>query len=204
VTDIFYIIKDYAQTITAGGVIAALLISFFSFISQRRHNNYERLVEVYKMINDFEQREARKSVYTAFRIYMERYYNDGLKIGGKTYFAGKLPECKGKVFLDVFRDPEVLHEMQLKENELQQDVESVRATFDHIGALFATNVKPKKPLLKALWGTGRICWICLAQNIFIERDKRETEFYMTNFQDFFNEIEKYRNKHKPKLPAVEP
>lgn len=203
-TDIFYIIKDYAQTITAGGVIAALLISFFSFISQRRHNNYERLVEVYKMINDFEQREARKSVYTAFRIYMERYYNDGLKIGGKTYFAGKLPECKGKVFLDVFRDPEVLHEMQLKENELQQDVESVRATFDHIGALFATNVIPKKPLLKALWGTGRICWICLAQNIFIERDKRETEFYMTNFQEFFNEIEKYRNKHKPKLPAVEP
>jgi hypothetical protein len=27
---------------------------------------------------------------------------------------------------------------------------------------------------------------------------------MTNFQDFFDEIEKYRNKHKPKLPAVEP
>ena len=80
--DIFFIIKDWAQTITALGVIVALLISLFSFISQRRHNNYERLVEVYKMINDFEQREARKSVYTAFRIYMERYYNDGLKIGG--------------------------------------------------------------------------------------------------------------------------
>jgi hypothetical protein len=203
VTDIFSIIKDYAQTITAGGVIAALLISFFSFISQRRHNNYERPVEVYKMINDFEQREARKSVYTAFRIYMERYYNDRLKIGGKTYFASKLPECKGKVFLDVFRDTEVLREMQLKENELQQDVESVRATFDHIGAL-CNQRHTKKAIVRSPLGTGRICWICLAQNIFIERDKRETEFYMTNFQDFFDEIEKYRDKHKPKLPPVEP
>jgi len=32
--DIFLIIKDYAQTITALGVIAALLISFFSYISK--------------------------------------------------------------------------------------------------------------------------------------------------------------------------
>lgn len=203
-SDIFSIIKDYAQTITAGGVIAALLISFSGYLSQRRHNNYERLAEVYKMFNDFEQREARKSLYRAFRIYMQRYYNDGLKIGGKTYFAEKLHDYKGKVFLDIFRDPEVLNEMQLKENELQQDVESVRAAFEHIGALFATNVIPKKPLLKALWATGRICWLCLAQNIFIERDKRENEFYMTNFQEFFNEIEKYRNNHKPKLPPVEP
>ena len=202
--DIFFIIKDYAQTITAVGVIAALLISFFTFISQRRHNNYERLVEVLKMINDFEQREARKTVYTAFKIYMRRYYNDGLKIGGKTYFADKLPALRGNVFLDVFRDPEVLNEMQLKENELLQDVKAVRATFDHIGALFATNSIPKKPFLKALWRTARVCWICLAQNIFIERDKRETEFYMINFQDLFNEIEKYRNSHKPKLPSVTP
>jgi hypothetical protein len=59
-------------------------------------------------------------------------------------------------------------------------------------------------LLKALWGTGRVSWICLAQNIFIERDKRETEFYMNNFEDFFNEIEKYRNSYKPNLPAVAP
>ena len=83
--DIFFIIKDYAQTILTVGVIAALLISFFTLITQRRHNDYERLVEVYKMINDFDKREARKSVYTAYRIYMGHYYNDGLKIGGKTH-----------------------------------------------------------------------------------------------------------------------
>lgn len=202
--DIFSIIRDYAQTITAGGVIAALLISFFSFLSQRRHSNYQRLIEVYKMINDFEQREARKSVYKAFRIYMERHYKNGLKIGGKMYFAEKLTHFKDKAFLDIFRDPVVLHEMKVKEFELQQDVEAVRATFDHIGALFASNLIPKKPLLKALWGTARVCWICLAQNISIERDERGTEFYMNNFEDFFNEIEKYRDSHKPKLPPVEP
>jgi hypothetical protein len=202
--DFITVMGDYAPTITAVGVIGALFISLFGLLYQRRHSNYQRLIEIFKIINDFEQREARKSVYTAFRIYMKRYYNDGLKIGGKTYFAEKLPAYKGNVFLDVFRDPEVLNEMQLKENELLQDVEAVRAMFDYIGALFATNTIPRKPLLKALWGTGRVCWICLAQNIFIERDKRETESYMTNFQDFFNEIEKYRNSHKPKLPAVDP
>lgn len=202
--DILTIISDNAQIITAVGVIAALFIALSSFLYQRRHSNYQTLVEVYKMINDFEQREARKSIYKAFRIYMERYYNDGLKIGGKTYFANKLNQYKGNVFLDIFGDPAVLDEMKLKDFELQQDVETVRATFDHIGALFSSNLIPKEPLLKALWGTGRICWICLAQNIMIERDKRGTEFYMNNFEDFFRKIEEYRDAHKPKLPPVEP
>jgi hypothetical protein len=70
--------------------------------------------------------------------------------------------------------------------------------------MFASKVIPKDAILKALWGTGRVCWICLAQNILIEQDKRGTEFYMRNFQDFFNEIEKYRYRHRPKLEAVEP
>ena len=202
--DIFTILTDNAQTITAIGVIVALLISLSSFLYQKRHNDYQRLIEVYKMINDFEQRESRKNVYRAFKIYMERHYESGLKIGGKTYFAKNLTEHIGMTFLDIFRDPLVLQEMKLEEFELQQDVEAVRATFDHIGALFASNLIPKKPLLKALWGTGRICWIALAQNILIERDKRETEFYMTNFEDFFHQIEIYRDRHRPKLPPVTP
>jgi hypothetical protein len=202
--DFFTIVRDYAQTITAAGVIGALFISISGFLFQRRHSNYQRLIEVYKLVNDFEQREARKSVYEAFRIYMKHYYKDGLKIGGKTYWAENLNNLKGNAFLDIFRDPVVLNEMNIKESELQQEVESVRATFDEIGAMFASNLVPKKALLKALWGTGRVCWICLAQNILIERDKRATEFYMNNFQDLFNEIEKYRLKHKPTLPPVEP
>jgi hypothetical protein len=202
--DIFSIIKDYAQTITAGGVIVALLISLFTFLSQRKHSNYQRLIEVYKLVNNFEEREARKNVYEAFRIYMEHHYKKGFKIGGKIYFSKNLRKFKGEAFLDIFRDPLVLEEMKIKEFELQQDVERVRATFDHIGAMFQSNLIPKDPLLKTLWGTCRVCWICLAQNIFIERDKRETEFYLNNFEDFFKEIEKYRNRHRPILEPVEP
>ena len=202
--DIFSIIKDYAQTITAGGVIVALLISLFTFLSQRKHSNYQRLIEVYKLVNNFEEREARKNVYEAFRIYMEHHYKKGFKIGGKMYFSKNLRKFKGEAFLDIFRDPLVLEEMKIKEFELQQDVERVRATFDHIGALFQSNLIPKDPLLKTLWGTCRVCWICLAQNIFIERDKRGTEIYMNNFEDFFKEIEKYRNRHRPILEPVEP
>jgi hypothetical protein len=202
--DIFSIIKDYAQTITAGGVIVALLISLFNFLSQRKHSNYQRLIEVYKLVNNFEEREARKNVYEAFRIYMEHHYKKGFKIGGKMYFSKNLRKFKGEAFLDIFRDPLVLEEMKIKEFELQQDVERVRATFDHIGAMFQSNLIPKDPLLKTLWGTCRVCWICLAQNIFIERDKRETEFYLNNFEDFFKEIEKYRNRHRPILEPVEP
>jgi len=202
--DIFSIIKDYAQTITASGVIVALLISLFTFLSQRKHSNYQRLIEVYKLVNNFEEREARKNVYEAFRIYMEHHYKKGFKIGGKMYFSKNLRKFKGEAFLDIFRDPLVLEEMKIKEFELQQDVERVRATFDHIGALFQSNLIPKDPLLKTLWGTCRVCWICLAQNIFIERDKRGTEFYMNNFEDFFKEIEKYRNRHRPILEPVEP
>ena len=202
--DIFSIIKDYAQTITAGGVIVALLISLFTFLSQRKHSNYQRLIEVYKLVNNFEEREARKNVYEAFRIYMEHHYKKGFKIGGKMYFSKNLRKFKGEAFLDIFRDPLVLEEMKIKEFELQQDLERVRATFDHIGALFQSNLIPKDPLLKTLWGTCRVCWICLAQNIFIERDKRGTEFYMNNFEVFFKEIEKYRNRHRPILEPVEP
>ena len=202
--DFWSLVRDYAQTITAGGVIVALFISIFTLISQRKHSKYQTLIEVYKLVNTFEEREARKNVYEAFRIYMEHHYKKGMKIGGKMYFCKNLIKFKGDAFLDIFRDPVVLEEMKTKGIGLQQDVERVRATFDHIGALYNSNLIPKDPLLKALWGTGRVCWICLAQNIFIERDKRGTEFYMNNFEEFFHEIEKYRIKHRPILEPVEP
>jgi hypothetical protein len=159
---------------------------------------------VYKLVNTFEEREARKNVYEAFRIYMEHHYRKGIKIGGKMYFSKNLRRFKGEAFLDIFRDPVVLEEMKVKGIRLQQDVERVRSTFDHIGVLYNSNLVPKEPLLKALWGTGRVCWICLAQNIFIERDKMENESYMNNFEDFFYEIEKYRNRQRPILVPVGP
>jgi hypothetical protein len=202
--DFWSLVKDYAQTITAGGVIVALFISLFTLFSQRKHSNYQRLIDVYKLVNALEEREARKNVYEAFRIYMQHHYRKGLKIGGKMYFCKNLRKFKGEAFLDIFRDEFVLEEMKIKGIVLQQDVERVKATFDHIGTLYNSNLIPKEPLLKSLWVTGRVCWICLAQNIFIERDQRGTELYMNNFEDFFYEIEKYRNRHRPKLEPVDP
>ncbi|HEX2304961.1 MAG TPA: hypothetical protein VHH33_01605 [Nitrososphaeraceae archaeon] len=202
--DFWSFVRDYAQTITAGGVIVALFISFYTLLSQRKHSKYQRLIEVYKLVNTFEEREARKNVYEAFRIYMEHHYRKGIKIGGKMYFSKNLRRFKGEAFIDIFRDPVVLEEMKVKGIRLQQDVERVRSTFDHIGVLYNSNLVPKEPLLKALWGTGRVCWICLAQNIFIERDKMENESYMNNFEDFFYEIEKYRNRQRPILVPVGP
>jgi hypothetical protein len=202
--DFWFLVKDYALTITAFGVIVALLISLYAIITLKRHNNYQKLIEIYAMVNTIEEREARKNVYDAFRIYMERHYKNGLKISGKMYFAKNLVKFKGDAFLDIFRDPVVLDELKIKEFELQQDVERVRGTFDHIGALFASDLIDKELVLNALWGTGRVCWICLAQNIFIERDKRQTEFYLNNFESFFYEIEKYRIRHRPILEPVEP
>ena len=202
--DFWSLAKDYVLIITAVGVIVALFISLFTLISQKRHNKYQRLIEIYAMVNTIEEREARKNVYDAFRTYMESHYKNGLKISGKMYFAKNLVKFKGDAFLDIFRDSVVIDELKIKEFELQQDVERVRTTFDHIGALFASDLIDKELVLNALWGTGRVCWICLAQNIFIERDKRQTEFYLNNFESFFYEIEKYRNRHRPLLEPVEP
>jgi hypothetical protein len=61
--DFWSLLKDYAQTITAGGVIVALFISLFTLLSQRKHSNYQRLMEVYKLVNNFEEREARKHLH---------------------------------------------------------------------------------------------------------------------------------------------
>ena len=58
--DFWSLVKDYALTITAFGVIVALFISLFTLVSQKRHNNYQRLIEIYAMVNTIEEREARK------------------------------------------------------------------------------------------------------------------------------------------------
>jgi len=84
--DFWSLIRDYAQTITAGGVILALSISIFTLISSRKQSKFQTLMEVYKLVNSFEEREARKNVYEAFRIYMKHHYKKGIKIGGKIYF----------------------------------------------------------------------------------------------------------------------
>ncbi|MGH9973917.1 MAG: hypothetical protein ACRD93_08470, partial [Nitrososphaeraceae archaeon] len=68
----------FAQTITAIGVIGALIVSFYTYHNHGRDSKFQRLIEVYKLVNTFEEREARKNVYEAFRIYMEHHYKKGM------------------------------------------------------------------------------------------------------------------------------
>jgi hypothetical protein len=183
---------DLNTIIIASIAAGAVLVSIYFGWRQTRHGNFQRLIEVYKMINDPEGREARKNIYNAYRTYYKRYFDDwdgDLEHEWKTYTSENIRV--GSVYADIFTDEEVLNELNIEKDKLIQDVESVRATFDHIGALVKNKLVPKKPLLDALWGTARTCWVCLRDNIMIERDKRETEFYMDFFQYLFNEIEDY-------------
>ena len=198
----FVVIPIVSALIIASIIAGGLIVSSISYLSQRNHSKYQRLYEVYKMTNDFDERESRKNIYEAYRIYKNEFGVGDKSAGGEKYVSKNI--YKNRKFDDIFRDPLVIQQLGFKGENLLQDVERVRATFDNIGSLFGQNLIPDNALLGALWGTGRVCWICLEANIMIERDKRKTKFYMNNFEIFYNKIEKYRLNHKPPLEAVEP
>jgi len=60
--DFWSFVRDYAQTITAGGVIVALFISIFTLISLRKHGTFQTLMEVYKLVNSLEERSLKRSL----------------------------------------------------------------------------------------------------------------------------------------------
>lgn len=184
--------------------IIALAVSLSTVYFQKRtvnthdiNSKYQRLIEVYSLNNDVENREARKNIYKAYQIYKTRYYMDGKKVGGKTYTGKYVKELIDKKYDNIFSDPKVLAELwQEKTKTIQQDVERVRATLDHIGALFNNRLIPEEALMKALWGVVIYCWDALEHHIYIERDVRRTKDYMTNFQDFYTQIEDYIKRKK--------
>ena len=102
-TDLWQWFHDNAQPITAIGVIAAMFVSLFAYFSQKQHGKYQRLIEVYKLINNVEEREARKNVYTGFRLYMENYRRN--KAFGKVHDVTDLAQFSyaDKILLDIFR-----------------------------------------------------------------------------------------------------
>jgi hypothetical protein len=186
---------DLDTIIVASIAGVALAVSITFGWMQNRHGNFQRLMEVYKMINDPVEREARKNIYKAYRVYYSRYneeWNGDLEHEWKTYESVNIK--RGTQYADIFSDTEVLDELSINQDKMIQDVEMVRATFDHIGTLFNNNLIPKEPLLEALWGTARVCWICLEDNIMIERDKRGTEYYMVYFKYLVDRIEEHRIK----------
>lgn len=160
--------------------------------TQEQNSKFQRLGEILKMINTERNRGARKNVYSAYKIYHASHYVEGTNRTGKKYKAKNLEELKGKEFNDIFSDNVVLHTLEYENIlSLRDDVELVRATLDHIGALFTYNLIPKGTLLKEIWGVCLYCWDSLADHISIERDTRKTMSYMNNFEDFYKRVEKY-------------
>jgi len=191
--------------------IIALGVSIFTIYfqsrtvkSQEMHTRFQRLIEVYNLTNDPEHRESRKNIYKAYKIYKAEHYKDGKKIGGKTYTARYVKELLGKNYDNIFSDPIVLDKLGVEKSKtIQQDVERVRATFDHIGALFNNKLIPEETLLKAMWGVGIYCWDALENHINIERDARKTMDYTNNFQDFYKQIEDYVKREKKVRVSLE-
>jgi ribosomal protein L40E len=147
-----------------------------------------------KVINSYEERQARKNIYRAYGLYHEYYSSKGKQKNVYTPINFK----RSKQYDDIFTDPIVTS----KYNNIYENVERVRATFNHVGSLLEAGLIQKEPLMNGLWHTGRVCWICLKDNIVIERDKRNTESYMSSFERFNEMAEQYRIEHN--LDDVQP
>jgi len=161
--------------------------------TQEQNSKFQRLGEVLKTINTERNRAARKNIYNAYKIYHTSHYINSKNVTGSKYKAINLEELDGKEFDDIFLDPVVIGKLPSDELRvrLREDVELVRATLDHIGALFTYDLIPEGILLKEIWGVCIYCWDSLEHHISIERDVRKTMHYMNNFEDFYKRVEKY-------------
>jgi hypothetical protein len=208
------------SVITALGIGVAIVVSILTLIKASKDSNelrkvqeetirqskFQRLADVYKLTNTPELREARKNIFNAFKIYKNKHYSEDKTLKstsynktGKTYTAINLQELKGRNFDDIYTDPFTLEQLDdKKRNSLQPDIELVRATLDNIGTLFNQHLIPEEPLLQETWGVGVYCWDALKDQISIERDKRQTMYYMDNFESFYKKIEEYISKNNLK------
>lgn len=178
------IVTIFVGIISAIGIGIALYLSHRGVSIQETTSKQERLIEIYKLTNNPDHREARANVYKAFKIYKKEHYVNGKKKSGKTYTAQYLEELKGKQFDNIFSDPKVLGKLSDEERtRIKKDVELVRASFDNIGARFNSKLIPEEALLKAMWGVTLHCWDSLEHHINIERDVRKTLHYMIYFEE---------------------
>jgi len=178
---LFNLVTIVFGIVSAAGIIGALCLSIVStrngirqhrelldlqkqsFLDQKQFSDYERLIEVYQVFNNDQEREARKHIYRAYGLYHAHY--SGTKTSQKKMYKPARFTQEGP-YEDIFTDPVVTS----KYNNIYEDVERVRATFNHVGSLLEGKLIQEEPLMNGLWHTGRVCWICLQQNIMIERD----------------------------------
>jgi hypothetical protein len=71
------------------------------------------------------------------------------------------------------------------------EVEKVRADFDLIGTLIKTGSVDKKNFLRQYGPNAYLCWKRLKVNIDKERELRDFQYYMRDFEWLANEADRY-------------
>ncbi|AFU60300.1 MAG: hypothetical protein QXX64_03955 [Nitrososphaera sp.] len=89
------------------------------------------------------------------------------------------------------------------EEEVGQEIAMVRSDFDMIGTFIRNELISKEVFLDAYWDTTLICWDALKDNIAKERELRQNQHYMANFEHLAYEARQYKEKYMPR-ESVEP
>jgi hypothetical protein len=89
------------------------------------------------------------------------------------------------------------------EEEIHDELATVRADFDMIGTFIRNGLLSKDVFLDAYWDTTLVCWNALEDNIKRERKKRQNSHYMANFEYLANEAKIYKEKYAPR-ESLEP
>jgi uncharacterized protein YqgQ len=89
------------------------------------------------------------------------------------------------------------------EGEVGQEIAIVRGDFDMIGTFIRNELISKEVFLDAYWDTTLVCWNALEDNIRKERELRQNQHYMANFEYLASEARRYKDKYMPR-ESVEP
>jgi uncharacterized protein YqgQ len=89
------------------------------------------------------------------------------------------------------------------EEDVHQEIAMVRSDFDMIGTFIRNELIPKEVFLDAYWDTTLVCWNALEDNIRKEREIRQNQHYMANFEYLASEAKQYKEKYMPR-ESVEP
>jgi hypothetical protein len=155
---------------TAVGVGVASITIYY----QKKQYKLSALIEVFKLLNSSDHREARKIIYGKY---------------------------KGKADIHSSSFREALAKQENTDIIIQDSQAMVRADFDQMGALSKNELIPECPFLDAYWHTVLMCWKALEGDIVGQRNQRQNPAYMKNFEELKNKAEAYRKKVHADVPV---
>jgi hypothetical protein len=84
------------------------------------------------------------------------------------------------------------------EEEVHEEIATVRADFDMIGTFIRNGLLSKDVFLDAYWDTTLVCWNAVEENVKNERRLRQNSHYMANFEHLAAYAKEYKEKYAPK------